>query len=83
MHSVIDPLLTLQLVGAVLIVLTLPDNSESPPSEQTSIPADREPFQLSDGNKDVADCNQQSPQILQGRHQRDNQGRTNPSAWIV
>lgn len=44
MHSVIDPLLTLQLVGAVLIVLTLPDSSESPPSEQTSIPADREPF---------------------------------------
>ena len=44
MHSVIDPLLTLQLVGAVLIVLTLPNSSESPPSEQTSIPADREPF---------------------------------------
>ena len=50
MHSMIDPLLTLQLVGAVLIVLTLPDISESPPAEQTSITADREPFQLSDGN---------------------------------
>ena len=42
--------LFLPLVGAVLIVLTLPDVSESPPAEQTSIPADREPFQLSDGN---------------------------------
>lgn len=50
MHSVIDPLLTLQLVAAVLIVLTLPDTNEPRQIEPASIPADREPFQLSDGN---------------------------------
>ena len=50
MHPVIDPLLILQLLGAVLIVFTLPDKSGSPQPEAASMPRDREPFQLSDGN---------------------------------
>ena len=50
MHPVIDPLLILQLLGAVLIVFTLPDSDEPTKPEKASIPADGEPFQLSDGN---------------------------------
>ena len=50
MHPVIDPLLILQLLGAVLIVFTLPEESGSPQAEAASMPAAREPFQLSDGN---------------------------------
>ena len=50
MHPVIDPLLILQLLGAVLIVFTLPEESGSPHPEAASMPAAREPFQLSDGN---------------------------------
>ena len=50
MHPVIDPLLILQLLGAVLIVFTLPEESGSRQTEAASMPAAREPFQLSDGN---------------------------------
>ena len=50
MISVIDPLLILQLIATVLIVLTLPDSSEEHRPEETQMPADRKPFQLSDGN---------------------------------
>ena len=50
MISVIDPLLILQLLATVLIVLTLPDSSEERQPTVTPLPADREPFQLSDGN---------------------------------
>ena len=34
----------------MLIVLTLPDSSEEHRPEETLMPADRKPFQLSDGN---------------------------------
>ena len=50
MHAVIDPLLMLQLLAAVLIVRTLPDSSEPVQPRTASMPAAREPFQLSDGN---------------------------------
>ena len=50
MNSVIDPLLMLQLLVALLIVLTLPDSREEHQPKVAPLPADREPFQLSDGN---------------------------------
>ena len=50
MHSVFDPLLAVQLVAAVLIVLTLPDAHEPQKTAQASTPIEREPFQLGDGN---------------------------------
>ena len=50
MPFTIDPLLILQLLAAVLIVLTLPDSSETPQSEETSMPKSREPFEHADGN---------------------------------
>ena len=50
MISVIDPLLILQLLATVLIVLTLPDSNEEHQPTVAPMPADREPFQLSDGN---------------------------------
>ena len=50
MHAVIDPLLMLQLLAAVLIVHTLPDNSAPVPHKTAQMRAAREPFQLSDGN---------------------------------
>ena len=50
MHPTVDPLLALQLLAAVLIVLTMPDSNEPPHPGQASMPAGREPFQLADGN---------------------------------
>jgi len=50
MHPVIDPLLILQLLGAVLIVFTLPESSEALQPDEALMPRGREPFQLSDGN---------------------------------
>ena len=50
MHLTVDPLLTLQLLAAVLIVLTMPESNEPTQPEQMSRPDQREPFQLSDGN---------------------------------
>ena len=50
MHPVVDPLMALQLLAALLIVLTMPDSNEPTKHEKASIPADREPFQLADGN---------------------------------
>ena len=50
MISIIDPLLILQLLATVLIVLTLPDSREEHQPKVAPLPADREPFQLSDGN---------------------------------
>jgi hypothetical protein len=50
MHPVFDPLLNLQLLGAVLIVLTLPDQSTSPEPDAALMPSERAPFELADGN---------------------------------
>ena len=50
MHPIVDPLLTLQLIAAVLIVLTMPDNNEPSQSQKASKPERREPFHLADGN---------------------------------
>ena len=50
MHPVIDPLLIMQLLGAVLIVFTLPESSEALQPDEALMPRSREPFQLSDGN---------------------------------
>ena len=50
MRAVVDPLLILQLLAAVLIVLTQPDSSEELETKEASMPRDCEPFQLSDGN---------------------------------
>lgn len=50
MHLTVDPLLSLQLLAAVLIVLTMPENKEPTQAEQASKPEQREPFQLADGN---------------------------------
>ena len=50
MHLTVDPLLALQLLVAVLIVLTMPDNNESSQPQKSSKPECREPFQLADGN---------------------------------
>ena len=50
MHSVFDPLLAVQLVAAVLIVLTLPDAHMHTKTEQASTPIELELFQLGDGN---------------------------------
>ena len=50
MHLTVDPLLSLQLLAAVLIVLTMPESKEPTQPEQTSRPEPREPFQLADGN---------------------------------
>ena len=50
MHLTVDPLLTLQLLTAVLIVLTMPESKELTQPEQASRPEQREPFQLADGN---------------------------------
>ena len=35
---------------AVLIVITMPDSNEPTKPEKASMPADREPFELADGN---------------------------------
>ena len=50
MHPVFDPLLSLQLLGAVLIVLTLPDQSTSPEPDAALLPSVSAPFELADGN---------------------------------
>lgn len=50
MHLTVDPLLSLQLLAAVLIVLTMPESKEPTQPEQASRPEPREPFQLADGN---------------------------------
>ena len=50
MHPAIDPLLILQLLGAVLIVFTLPEGSEALQPDEAPMPRAHEPFQLSDGN---------------------------------
>ena len=53
MHLTVDPLLALQLLVAVLIVLTMPDNNEPSQPQKASKPERREPFQLADGNTNV------------------------------
>ena len=53
MHLTVDPLLSLQLLTAVLIVLTMPESKEPTQPEQASRPEQREPFQLADGNTSV------------------------------
>ena len=53
MHLTVDPLLSLQLLTAVLIVLTMPESKEPTQPEQASRPEQREPFQLADGNTNV------------------------------
>ena len=53
MHLTVDPLLSLQLLAAVLIVLTMPENKEPTQAEEASKPEQREPFQLADGNTNV------------------------------
>ena len=53
MPLTIDPLLTLQLLAAVLIVLTMPESNEPRQAETASRPEQREPFQLADGNTNV------------------------------
>ena len=50
MHPTLDPVLTLQLLTAMLIVLTMPNSSKPPQSQEASMPESREPFQLDDGN---------------------------------
>ena len=50
MHPIVDPLLTLQLLAAVLIVLTMPESSASPQPNQPTTPEESEPFELADGN---------------------------------
>ena len=50
MHPVVDPLMALQLLAAVLIVLTMPDSNEPTKHEEASMPESSEPFQLADGN---------------------------------
>ena len=50
MHAVIDPLLILQLLAAVLIVLTQSESKEVLKTKEASMPEDREPFELDDGN---------------------------------
>ena len=53
MPLTIDPLLTLQLLAAVLIVLTMPESNEPRQAETASRPEQRKPFQLADGNTNV------------------------------
>ena len=53
MPLTIDPLLTLQLLAAVLIVLTMPESNDPRQAETASRPEQREPFQLADGNTNV------------------------------
>ena len=48
MHLV-DPLLTLQLIAAVLIVLTMPESSATPQPETPTTPKESEPFELLTG----------------------------------
>ena len=50
MHLTVDPLMALQLLVAVLIVLTMPNNNEPSQTQKASKPELREPFQLADGN---------------------------------
>ena len=50
MHPIVDPLLTLQLLAAVLIVLTMPESSTSAQPDKATTPEEREPFELADGN---------------------------------
>ena len=50
MHPIVDPLLTLQLIAAVLIVLTMPESSATPQRETPTTPKESEPFELADGN---------------------------------
>ena len=50
MPAFIDPALTVQLVAAVLIVLTLPDSDQPACSERAPTNQESEPFQLGDGN---------------------------------
>ena len=50
MHPIVDPLLTLQLIAAVLIVLTMPESSATPQPETPTTPKESEPFELADGN---------------------------------
>ena len=50
MHPTVDPVLALQLLAAVLIVITMPDSNEPTKPEKASMPAEREPFELADGN---------------------------------
>ena len=50
MHPVFDPLLSLQLLGAVLIVLTLPDQSTSQEPDAALMPSVSAQFELADGN---------------------------------
>ena len=44
------PLLTLQLLAAVLIVLTMPESSAAPQPNKPTTPEESEPFELADGN---------------------------------
>ena len=53
MPLTIDPLLTLQLLAAVLILLTMPGSNASRQVETASRPEQGEPFQLADGNTNV------------------------------
>jgi len=50
MHPSIDLQLILQLLAAVLIVLTMPDNDEQTQPEKASMTKSRKQFQLADGN---------------------------------
>ena len=50
MHLTVDPLLALQLLAAVLIVLTMPDSNKPAQTQNASKPERRKPFQLADGN---------------------------------
>ena len=50
MHLTFDPLLALQLIVAVLIMLTMPDSNAPSQPKKASRPESREPFQLADGN---------------------------------
>ena len=49
MHPIVDPLLTLQLLAAVLIVLTMPESSASPQPNKPTTPEESEPLELADG----------------------------------
>jgi len=53
MHPIVDPLLTLQLLAAVLIVLTMPESSTSAQPDKATTPEESEPFELADGNSYV------------------------------
>ena len=53
MHPIVDPLLTLQLLAAVLIVLTMPESSATPQPNKPTTPEESEPFELADGNTSV------------------------------